>query len=150
MNQSYFIEVFLQAKVKNRIFVKLDSRYADNFPEYSSYLGRDLRSLKYMYGMTNSGKLFDDEFTEWLIESVFIKYQFQMYIYYKYAPDGTKIVVLYFIDDFVYLYTSEALGKWFVNTLRNIFHVNSLGFANLVYVNQDFTDEVTICFSRSV
>ena len=31
--QLYFIGVFLQAKDKNRIFVKLDSRYADYFPE---------------------------------------------------------------------------------------------------------------------
>ena len=48
-----------------------------------------------MYGMNNSGKLFSDEFTEWLLESGFIKYQFQMPIYYKYAPDVTNVVVLY-------------------------------------------------------
>ena len=34
VNQLYFIGAFLQAKVKNRVFVKLDSRYADYFPEY--------------------------------------------------------------------------------------------------------------------
>ena len=53
-----------------------------------------------------------------------------MSIYYKYAPDGTKIVVLSYVDDFVYWYTSEALGKWFVDTLGNIFHVNLLGYAH--------------------
>ena len=31
-----FIGEFLQAKFKNRVFVKLDSRYADCFPEYSN------------------------------------------------------------------------------------------------------------------
>ena len=30
---------------------------------------------------------------------------------YKYAQYGTKIVVLSCVDDFVYGYTSEALGK---------------------------------------
>ena len=35
--------------------------YADYFPEYSIYFGIDLRLLKSMYGMTNSGKLFSDE-----------------------------------------------------------------------------------------
>ena len=30
-----FIGAFLQAKVKNRVFVKLDTRYADCFPEYA-------------------------------------------------------------------------------------------------------------------
>ena len=33
--QLYFIGKFLQAKVKNRVFVKLDSRYTDYFTEYS-------------------------------------------------------------------------------------------------------------------
>ena len=58
-----FIGAFLQAKVNNRVFVKLDMRYADNFPEYVQYFGISLRLLKSMYGMTNSGKLFADELT---------------------------------------------------------------------------------------
>ena len=45
-----------------------------------------------MYGMTNSGKLFSDELTEWLLEAGFIQYQCQMSVYYKYAPDGANIL----------------------------------------------------------
>ena len=52
-----------------------------------------------------------------------------MSIYYNYAPDGSKTVVLSYVDYFLYLYTYEALGKWFVNSLGNIFHVNFLGCA---------------------
>ena len=63
VHQLYFIGAFLQAKVKNRVFFKLDMRYADYFPEYAQYFGRDLKLLKPMYGMTNSGKLFADELT---------------------------------------------------------------------------------------
>ena len=44
-----------------------------------------------------------------------------MSIYYKYAPDGSKIVVLSYVDDYVYWYTNEYLGKWFVDTLGKIF-----------------------------
>ena len=61
--QLYFIGSFLKAKVKNIVFLKLDSRYADYFTEYSNYFGRALRLLKYMNGMTNYVKLFDDELT---------------------------------------------------------------------------------------
>ena len=68
VHQLDFIGSFLQAKVKNRVFVKLEIRYADYFPEYTEYFGRALKLLKLMYGMTNSGKLFADELTEWLIE----------------------------------------------------------------------------------
>ena len=61
--------------------------------------------------MTNFGKLFADELTEWLLEAVFIKFQCPMHIYYKYAPDGSKIVVLYYFDESLYWYTSEAPEK---------------------------------------
>ena len=76
--------------------------------------------------MTNSGKLFADELKEWLIKEGFIQSQCQMYIYFKYAIDGSKIVVLSYVDDCVYWYTNEDLGKWFVDTLGKRFHVNFL------------------------
>ena len=53
-----------------------------------------------------------------------------MSIYYKYAPDGTKNGVSYYVDDCVYWYTSEALGEWFVDTIENRFHLKFLGFAH--------------------
>ena len=64
-----------------------------------------------MYGMTNYGKLFADELTEWLLGADFIQSQCQMSIYYKDAPYGTKIVVLFDVDECVSWYTSEDLGK---------------------------------------
>ena len=64
-----------------------------------------------MYGMTNYGKLFDDELTEWLLEAVFIQSQCQMSIYYKYASYGSKIVVLSYVDNCVYWYTNEDPGN---------------------------------------
>ena len=65
VHQLYFIGSFLQAKVKNRVFIKLDIRDTEYFPEYARYFGRSLMLLKSMYGMTNSGKIFADELTEW-------------------------------------------------------------------------------------
>ena len=53
-----------------------------------------------------------------------------MSIYYKYAPDGSKIVVLSYVDDCVYWDTNEDLGGWFLDTLVNRFHVNFLGYAH--------------------
>ena len=41
-----------------------------------------------------------------------------------------KKVVLFYVDDCVYWYTSEALGKWFVDTLGKIFHVKFLGYTH--------------------
>ena len=81
-----------------------------------------------MYGMTDSGRLSYDELTERLIKSGFIKYQYQMSIYYKYAPDVGK--QLYYVGYCVYLYTSEALVKLFLDHLGKKFHVNFLGFSH--------------------
>ena len=80
-----------------------------------------------MYVMTNSGKLFSDNLTEWLLEAGFIQSKYKMSIYYNYALDGTNFFLSY-VDDCVYWYTSEASGKWFVDTLGKIFHVNFLGY----------------------
>ena len=71
VHQLDLIGAFLQAKVKNGVFVKLDSKYADYFSEYSNYFERALRYLKSMYGMSDYGKLFADELTECLLEAGF-------------------------------------------------------------------------------
>ena len=76
--------------------------------------------------MTNPGKFFADELIEWLLESGFIQSQFQMSIYYKYAPYGSKVVVLSYVYDCVYWYTNEDIRKWFVDNLGKRFHVNFL------------------------
>ena len=83
-----------------------------------------------MYGMTNSGKLFDDELIEWLLEAGFIQSQCQMSIYYKYAPDGSKLVVVSYVDDCVYWYTNEDIVNWFVDNLGKRSHVKFLGYAH--------------------
>ena len=53
-----------------------------------------------------------------------------MYIYYKYTQDGSKMVALSYVDEFLYRYTSEALGNWSVDNLGKRFHVNFLGYAH--------------------
>ena len=88
-----------------------------------------MRLNKYMYGMNNYVKIFDYELTDWLIyESGFNQYKCQMPVYYQYEPDGSKLVVLSCTNNCVYRYTYEELGKWFLDTLGNIFHVKFLGY----------------------
>ena len=83
--------------------MKLDSIYGEYFLEYSNYFGRTLRLNKSMYGMNNSGNLFYDELTNWLIyEAVLSQYKYKMSVYYKYAPVGSKSFVLYYVYDCVY------------------------------------------------
>ena len=55
-----------------------------------------------MYVLTNSGKLFASDLIKWLLETGFIQSQCQMSIYFNYAPDGTNIVFLSYVDECVY------------------------------------------------
>ena len=93
-----------------------------------------------MYGMPNSGKLFSDELTYWLIyEAGFNQSKYKISVYYKYARDVSKLVVLSYVDDYVYWYTSEKLGNLFVDTLEQKIPCELTRICTLVYVNQDIT-----------
>ena len=82
-----FIGEFIQSNVKHRVFVKLDSRYGEYFAEYGNYFGRPLGLKKSVYGMNNSGYLFFDILSNWLIDEAGFKHsKHKMSIYYKYAP----------------------------------------------------------------
>ena len=41
-----------------------------------------------------------------------------------------QFFVLSYVDDCVYWYTSEALGKYFVDTLGKIFHMKLFGYTH--------------------
>ena len=56
--------------------------------------------------------------------------KYQITVHYKYATDGSKLCVLYYVDDCIYWYTCEEQEKWFVDKLGKIFHVNFLGYAH--------------------
>ena len=93
-----------------------------------------------MYGMTNSGKLFSGELTEWLFEAGFIKSQCQMSIYYKYAPDGNKIVV-YLILMTVYIGIHMKLLENILWIIWKDIPCEIIGIYTLVHVNQNLSDE---------
>ena len=74
-----------------------------------------------------------------------------MYIYYKYATDGTKNVVLLHVYECVYLYTSEAIGEWFVDTLRKIPHVKLLVYAHWfmsIIISQTRDHSISVDWAR--
>ena len=84
-----------------------------------------------MYGMNNSGNLFSDELTNGLIdEAGFNQSKYQITAYCKFALDGSTLVVIYYVDDCAYLYTSEAIEKWFVNKIEKIFHMDILEYSH--------------------
>ena len=94
--------------------MKLNSRYGYYFPEYANYFGRPFIMAKSMYGMTNSVNLYANKIINCLIDEAGFKQEiFQMSIYYIYAPDGSKLVVLSCFYYYIYWFTYEELVKRF-------------------------------------
>ena len=61
------------------------------------------------------------------------------------------MVVLSSVDDCVYCYTNEYLGKWFVDTLGKRFLVNILGYANWfisIRISQMKDDSISVDQAR--
>ena len=114
VHQLDFIRAFLQAKFKNRVIVKLDIRCIDYFLKYANYFGRTLILLNSMYVMTNYGQVFDDELIEWLLEAGVIQSKCQMFIYYNYTPDRSKMLpylMLMTVSIGIYVWLLEN-GLW--------------------------------------
>ena len=57
-----------------------------------------------------------------------------MSIFYKYAPEELKIVVLSYVDDFFYWYTNEDLGNGFLKPGKEI-PCELIRICTLVYFN---------------
>ena len=102
--------------------------------------------------MNNYRKLSVDELTNCLIyEAGFNQPKCQISVYYKYAPYGSTLVVLSYIDDCLYWYTSEELVQWFVDISVKIFHVNLLGYAHwFIYIRISQLKEhyISVCQAR--
>jgi hypothetical protein len=69
IKQIDFIAAFLQAKVRERVFVKISDDIAKVCPEYAHLCGRPLRLAKGLYGLTLCGKYWHHELSEHLKES---------------------------------------------------------------------------------
>jgi hypothetical protein len=81
------IGAYLQAKVISCPFVRLPLEYAYNFPEYAKYFGTPSLLNKGIYGLVNSGKYWNIEFSEWLFSKGIIQSQAEP-SYFVYTTNG--------------------------------------------------------------
>ena len=68
IKQVDFVAAYIQAKVRERVFVRLSEDLAAACPEYVPWLGRPLRLEKGLYGLTLCGKYWHIELLEYLLE----------------------------------------------------------------------------------
>ena len=147
MHQLYFIGAFLQEKVRNRAFVKLDSRYADYFPEYSNLEDPwDYWSLC-MEWITMEIYLLMSSHSDYLIQASFNINIRCLYIISMYHIEQKNCIILcWWLCILVYFWSSwKMVCGWSSKEIP----CNLLGIWTLVHVNHNFSYEGSLHFSRS-
>ena len=139
-----FVGAYLQAKVRGRFFVTLDKRYAQYFPDLADWFGRPLLLDKGIYGLTYSGKFWNEEFSEWLIGQGFVQSTADTTYFIKYYKDGSWIRLIFYVDDCLYFGSSDAIEKEFEKSVASRFNIDYNGQANWflqmrIYQYEDFS-----------
>ena len=93
-----FLNAFLQANMKERVFVIFPESWKKYLPEHlHKYIGRPLLLLKALYGYTYSGKFLYQDQAEFLKSQEFEQIMFGLWI--KKMPNGKIIKFLHYVDD---------------------------------------------------
>ena len=129
IKQVDFIAAYIQAKVRERVFVRLSEDLAAACPEYVPWLGRPLRLEKGLYGLTLCGKYWHIELLEYLLEIGFVQSKVDPSLMIKRDKDGNYIKLINYVDDMLYYGNSSETEKKFVEDLKNKFNVTDLGVA---------------------
>ena len=129
-----FIGAFLQAPVRDRVFVKLDQNLVKIMPEYGQYFGRPLRLLKSMYGQTLSGKWWFLELEMWLLseEGGFYQSECDQALFMRKESDGSITTFLTYVDDGLYFNSrnDKNILKNFEKQISKKFKVTFQGHAH--------------------
>ena len=129
IKQVDFIAAFIQARVRERVFVKLSEDLAAACPEYSHMFGRPLRLERGLYGLTLCGKYWNVELQEYLTEIGFVQSKVDPCLMIRRDKDGNYIKLINYVDDMLYYGSSEQVEKDFVKELKDRFNVTDLGTA---------------------
>lgn len=130
IKEADFIGAYLQANVVGRHFVRLPGEYQEFFPEFKEYFGVPLLLNKGIYGMVFSGKMWNEEFSAWLIDQGFSQSQADPSIFVKHYPGGKWLKLIFFVDDMLYCGSHDSVEQTFQAAVNDRFHVKFLGPAH--------------------
>jgi len=131
IKQLDFISAFVQAVVKERIFVKFPSCLKKYVPEdLEKYFDRPLKLNKGLYGTTHSAKWWWDELNDWLENNKYECSLSEKCLYVKRWPNNRWIKIINYIDDMLYFGDSEETEKDFEKAIGTRFRVEFKGAAH--------------------
>ena len=116
--------------MRGRVFVQFPELLAVFLPEYEQYFGVPLLLEKGIYGMTHSGKFFDDDMVEFLTKELGFVQSAHEPALYTCRKKGEYLNLLNYIDDQLYFGSTDSTTEWFEKKLRARFDVEIKGDAN--------------------
>jgi hypothetical protein len=125
--QADFIGAYLQARVRGRHFVRLSVDLKEQFPEYAQWFGIPLRLKKGIYGLSLSGKWWNEEFTNWLFSDNFEQSKADPTFYVRHYSDGRYVKLIYHTDDMIYFGSDDEIEKQFENNIKGKFQITFNG-----------------------
>ena len=127
-----FIGSYLQARMRARMFIKLQPELAKFFPDLSEYFFKALLLNKTLYGLTEAAKFWNTELTQWLKNNTFGFFhnpqKIQAYISGMMEKDHGFILFFMLMMD--YITETVRKQKKFFNALSSNFNVESKGYAH--------------------
>lgn len=129
VKQGDFIGAFLQARARSRIFIRLDPKYKEHFPELTKWFGVPLLLKRGIYGLSVSGKYWAQESAEWLLAQGFHQSTADTTYFIKYYPNGSWIRLIYYVDDLLYYGSNDRVEKIFEQSISNRFKIKFNGNA---------------------
>ena len=119
-----FLLAYLQAKMRERVFVKFPEAWKKYLPEHlHKWIGRPLLLLRALYGYNYSGKFLYQDQADFLQEEGFT--QFMPGFWMKRYQGGYYISYLHYVDDILIDSNHEASKRAFVNKLREHFDLEA-------------------------
>ena len=85
---------------------------------------------KGIYGLTYSGKFWNEEFSEWLLDQGFEQSTADTTYFIRYYKDGSWIRLIFYVDDLLYFGSSDAVEKEFEQSVSRRFNIDYNGQAN--------------------
>jgi hypothetical protein len=129
VKQLDFIQAYLQAPAQTRTFVMIKPDVEDLFPEHSKCLGRPLRLIYSMYGMSVAGLLWAQECKNYLIQIGFQCSHVDPALFVRRRGSSCLKLIL-FVDDACYWGSSDEAEHEFERELKSKFNLNLLGLAH--------------------
>ncbi|CAI5704871.1 unnamed protein product [Peronospora farinosa] len=123
---------YLRAPIDRPIYVKP--------PHGSPDEGRVYRLLKSLYGLKQSGRLWNDLIHSFLLECGYTQSRQDPCVYFKHEAIGTTVVGLY-VDDVIIIAQDDSLSETLMQQLYDKFDINDLGLiSKFLGINVDTTD----------